>query len=141
MLARLVSTPKASALTVALREQFGSLVFHLSGGCCEGSAPMCFRQADFRIAPSDVLLGEVAGCPFYVGRQQFPYWAYCQLTLDAIAGGGDSFSLEAADGVRFTIRSRLLTDEELADLAPAVITTLPANTQKSWPESNAKPEV
>lgn len=118
MTLRLLVTETAEGLTRDLRRQFGPLVFHLSGGCCEGSAPMCFRQADFRVAPSDILLGTVADCPFYVGQQQYAYWAYSQLTLDVIQGGGDSFSLEAADGHRFTIRSRLLTDAEVAGLSP-----------------------
>ncbi|HEX3983035.1 MAG TPA: DUF779 domain-containing protein [Acidisoma sp.] len=113
---RLLSTAAATGLTEALRRRFGALVFHLSGGCCEGSAPMCFRAADFRVAPTDVLLGAVAGCPFYVSRQQFAYWAHSQLTIDVVAGGGDSFSLEAAGGSRFIVRSRVFTEAEAAAL-------------------------
>ncbi len=119
MVPRVIFTEKALALTKRLRAENGPLIFHLSGGCCEGSAPMCFRQSDFRVGPRDVLLGSVDDCPFYVGPAQFEYWAYCQLTVDVTEGGGDSFSLEAADGVRFIVRSRLFTDEEVAELEAA----------------------
>ena len=129
---RLVFTPEARALTQRLRVAFGPLIFHLSGGCCEGSAPMCFRQSDFRVGARDVLLGVIEDCPFYVGAAQFGYWAHCQLTVDVTTGGGDSFSLEAADGVRFVVRSRLFTDEEDAALTasgapPSGPTSLPAD--------------
>jgi uncharacterized protein (DUF779 family) len=95
------------------------LIFHLSGGCCEGSAPMCFRAGDFRVGARDVLLGVIEDCPFYVGAAQFSYWAYCELTVDVTPAGGDSFSLEAAEGVRFIVRSRLFTEEEVAALDAA----------------------
>ncbi len=116
---RVLFTPQALGLTQQLRETFGPLIFHLSGGCCEGSAPMCFRQSDFRVGARDVLLGVIDGCPFYVGAAQFSYWAYCQLTVDVTVGGGDSFSLEAAEGIRFIVRSRLFTDQEAAALDAA----------------------
>lgn len=113
---RVLFTPAAVALVRQLQAAHGPLIFHLSGGCCEGSAPMCFRQSDFRPGARDVLLGEAEGCPFYVGPEQFSYWAYCQLTVDVTTGGGDSFSLEAPEGVRFTVRSRLFSDEEVKQL-------------------------
>ena len=113
---RLIFTPQATELVRRLAAGHGALIFHLSGGCCEGSAPMCFRQANFRPGSRDVLLGKVEGFPFYVGREQFDYWASCELTIDVTTGGGDSFSLEAADGVRFIVRSRLFTDAEIAEL-------------------------
>jgi uncharacterized protein (DUF779 family) len=116
---RVIFTAQALALTRQLRATFGSLIFHLSGGCCEGSAPMCFRTADFRVGMRDVLLGVIEGCPFYVGPAQFGYWAYCELTVDVTPAGGDSFSLEAAEGVRFIVRSRLFTDQEAAALDAA----------------------
>jgi uncharacterized protein (DUF779 family) len=116
---RVIFTPPARALTRQLQQQFGPLIFHLSGGCCEGSAPMCFRQSDFRAGADDVLLGVVEGCPFHVGAAQFPYWEHCELTVDVTSGGGDSFSLEAVDGVRFVVRSRLFSDAEDAALAAA----------------------
>jgi hypothetical protein len=80
---------------------------------------MCFRTQDFRIGSRDVLLGVIEGCPVYVGAAQFGYWAYCELTIGVTGGGGDSFSLEAADGVRFVTRSRLFSDEEAAMLDAA----------------------
>jgi uncharacterized protein len=113
---RLMFTSRALALTRQLRGTFGPLIFHLSGGCCEGSAPMCFRQSDFRVGLREVLLGEIDGCPFYVAPAQYEYWRHCQLTIDLVADGGDSFSLEAAEGDRFIVRSRLFTDAEVAEL-------------------------
>ncbi|MDR3537447.1 MAG: DUF779 domain-containing protein [Acetobacteraceae bacterium] len=103
----MVATPRAAALIRALRDQHGPLLFHLSGGCCEGSAPMCLRQRDFRIGGRDVQLGEVEGCPVYAGAGQAVCWTDYHVTLDVVDGGGDSFSLEAADGVRFIARSAL----------------------------------
>jgi uncharacterized protein (DUF779 family) len=114
---RVVASAEALALTRELKKKHGALVFHQSGGCCEGTAPMCFRQSDFRVGPRDVLLGSIEGCPIYVGAEQFDYLAACQLTIDVVTGGGDSFSLEAADGERFATRSRLFTREEAAELA------------------------
>jgi uncharacterized protein len=111
---RVVFTPACIALLLRLRAEHGPLLFHLSGGCCEGSAPMCLRQSDFNVGPRDVLLGVVEGCPFYVGPAQFSYWDNCQLTIDITSNGGDSFSLEAAEGVRFIVRSRLFTEAETA---------------------------
>jgi uncharacterized protein (DUF779 family) len=116
---RVVFTPVAAALARSLKAAHGPVIFHLSGGCCEGSAPMCFRRGDFRIGAQDVRLGSVEDCPFYVSAAQFDYWANCQRTIDVTTGGGDSFSLEAADGQRFIVRSRLFTDAEIAELAKA----------------------
>ena len=116
---RVVVTPEASALVRSLKAAHGPLIFHLSGGCCEGSAPMCFQASDFRPGGHDILLGEIEGCPFYVGAAQFDYWARYQIIVDVTTGGGDSFSLEAADGVRFTALSRPFADEEMAELTKA----------------------
>jgi uncharacterized protein (DUF779 family) len=106
-------TEAAAGLVRQLQDRHGPLLFHQSGGCCEGSAPMCLRRGDFRVGARDVLLGAIEGCPFYVGAAQFPYWAHSQLTIDVLSDGGDSFSLEAAEGVRFITRSRVLTDAEM----------------------------
>ena len=91
MLERVVFTPEARRTLRQLKAAHGALIFHISGGCCEGSAPMCFRQSDFRAGAQDVLLGMIEGCPFYVGRPQSAYWAHSQLILDITTGGGDSF--------------------------------------------------
>ena len=116
---RVVFTAAAAALVRSMKAAHGPVIFHLSGGCCEGSAPMCFRRGDFRIGGQDILLGSIEDCPFYVSSAQFDYWANCQLTVDVTTGGGDSFSLEAADGLRFIVRSRLFTDAELGELKRA----------------------
>ena len=112
-------TPKAAALIETLREQHGPLLFHQSGGCCDGSAPMCYPQGEFRIGASDVFLGTIAGCPFYIGAAQFAYWRHTHLTVDVVPGRGSGFSLEAPEGVRFVTRSRLFTDGEQAALTLA----------------------
>jgi len=114
---RVVFAPAAVALVRSLKAEHGPLIFHLSGGCCEGSAPMCFRRSDFRPGAEDVLLGEIEGSPFYVGAAQSAYWAPYRIVVDVTEGGGDSFSLEAADGVRFTVLSCPLADAEGAEAA------------------------
>lgn len=116
---RVIVTSEASALVRSLKAAHSELIFHLSGGCCEGSAPMCFEASGFRPGGRDILLGEIEGCPFYVGAAQFDYWARYQIIVDVTTSGGDSFSLEAADGLRFTALSRPFADEEMAELAKA----------------------
>ena len=117
MTARILATPAAFELIETLKEKNGPLMFHQSGGCCDGSQPMCFPDGEFRVGASDVLLGEVAGCKFYMSADQFAYWKHTQLTLDVINGRGSSFSLEIPLGVRFHIRSRVFTAEELKTLS------------------------
>lgn len=119
MPAHLLITPAAAALVRRLKDQYGPLIFHQSGGCCEGSAPMCFRQGEFRVGARDVLLGMIEDCLFYIGGAAFGYWAQSQLTIAVTSGGGDSFSLEALEGVRFVTRSRLFTAAEAAELEAA----------------------
>ena len=97
----------------------GPLMFHQSGGCCDGSSPMCYPKGDFRVGPQDVHLGEIEGCPFYIGAAQFEYWRHTQLIIDVVPGRGGGFSLEAPEGVRFLTRSRVFTDAEAADLEAA----------------------
>ncbi len=116
---RVLVTPAAEELIVRLAARHGPLVFHQSGGCCDGSAPMCFPRAEFRIGAHDVLLGEIAGHPFYMGGQQFPLWRHTQLTIDVTPGRGASFSLEIPEGVRFLTRSRVFSDAEAAALDAA----------------------
>lgn len=119
MTERVAITPAAAALVAKLVNQHGPLMFHQSGGCCDGSAPMCYPQGEFRLGSQDVLLGMIAGCPFYMSAFQFEYWQHTHLTIDVTEGRGSSFSLEAPDGLRFITRSRLFSDVELAQLAPA----------------------
>jgi uncharacterized protein (DUF779 family) len=109
-------TPEAAAFVERLQEAHGPLLFHQSGGCCDGSAPMCYPQGEFRIGANDVFLGLIAGCPFYMGGQQFAYWRHTHLTIDVVAGRGSGFSLEAPEGKRFVTRSRLFTEEESGQL-------------------------
>jgi uncharacterized protein (DUF779 family) len=110
-----VSEP-ASELIRDLQKRFGELVFHQSGGCCDGSAPMCFEKGDFKMGHSDVCLGEIEGCQFWMSGDQFEYWKHTKLTLDIVEGRGSSFSIEIPTGKRFIIKSRLFTAEEAANL-------------------------
>lgn len=115
---RVEATPAALALIARLRADHGPLMFHQSGGCCDGSCPMCYPLGEFRTGASDVLLGYVDQCPFYMSADQFAYWQHTHLTLDVTPGRGSSFSIEIPYGQRFLIRSRLFTEAELADLEP-----------------------
>jgi len=119
MVHRVEITGKAAEVVERLRARHGALIFHQSGGCCDGSAPMCFAAGDFRVGPQDVLIGEIAGCPFYIGAAQFEYWRHTQLIIDVVPGRGAGFSLEAPEGVRFLTRSRVFTDAEADALAAA----------------------
>lgn len=113
---RVLVTEKAKEVIDQLRERHGPLMFHQSGGCCDGSTPMCFEDGEFRVGDSDVLLGEVHGCNFYIARDQYEYWKHTQLTLDVTSGRGASFSLEIPLGLRFLIRSKIFTEKELEQL-------------------------
>lgn len=116
MTQRILATFEALDLIDTLREKHGELMFHQSGGCCDGSQPMCFEKGDFRVGSSDVCLGVVGGCEFWMSKDQFEYWKHTQLTLDVTKGRGSSFSLEIPLGVRFIIHSRLFTEEEARSL-------------------------
>lgn len=115
---RILVTPAASELINVLKVGFGDLVFHQSGGCCDGSAPMCFMKDEFKIGSSDVGLGYVDGFGFWMSKDQFEYWQHTQLTLDVVNGRGASFSLEIPTGKRFLIRSRMFTEDEMNHLEP-----------------------
>ena len=119
MVARVLVTPAAEAVIARLRAINGTLLFHQSGGCCDGSSPMCYPAGEFRVGAQDILMGEIAGCLFYMGAAQFEYWRHTQLIIDVVPGRGSGFSLEAPEGVRFLTRSRLFTDDEVAQLAAA----------------------
>ena len=118
MYKRIDVTEKATDLINELKQRHGELMFHQSGGCCDGSQPMCFQKGEFKIGDSDVCLGEVEGCEFWMSKDQFEYWKHTHLTLNAIQGRGASFSLEIPTGKRFIIESRLFTEEEQDNLEP-----------------------
>ena len=124
MVDRVEITDKAVEIVERLKAQHGALMFHQSGGCCDGSAPMCYPAGDFRVGPQDVHLGKIADCDFYIGAAQFEYWQHTQLTIDLVPGRGGGFSLEAPEGMRFLTRSRVFTDQEWEELrsGPALLT-------------------
>ncbi len=114
--AQVLRTESATALMDKLAAKHGPLMFHQSGGCCDGSSPMCYPRSEFVIGDSDVLLGELGDTPFYISGPQFEYWKHTQLILDVVPGRGGMFSLENGEGVRFLIRSRVFTDDEIGAL-------------------------
>ena len=114
--AQVLATPAAAALIERLRTRYGPVMFHQSGGCCDGSSPMCFAEGELLLGDSDHRLGTVAAAPFYMSRSQFEYWKHTQLILDVVPGRGGMFSLENGEGVRFLIRSRVFSAEELEEL-------------------------
>lgn len=116
---QVTATEAALGLIERLRAKHGDVMFHQSGGCCDGSSPMCYPLGEFMTGDQDVLLGEVGGAPFYIGRQQFEYWKHTQIILDVVPGRGGMFSLEGPEGVRFLTRSRVFTDEEIKALRQA----------------------
>lgn len=111
-MSRISVTPEASKVIEKLKAEHGALMFHQSGGCCDGSSPMCFEEGEFIIDDSDILLGSICDCKFYMSEFQYKYWQHTHLTVDVVPGRGASFSLEIPLGLRFLIRSRLLTEEE-----------------------------
>jgi hypothetical protein len=117
--AQVVSTAAATALMDKLAAKHGALMFHQSGGCCDGSSPMCYPRGEFLVGDSDVLLATLGETPFYISRSQFEYWKHTQIILDVVPGRGGMFSLEGPEGVRFLIRSRVFTDEEIGMLRAA----------------------
>ncbi|MEL7975792.1 DUF779 domain-containing protein [Isoptericola sp. F-RaC21] len=127
-ISRVAVTDAAAGLLARLRRQHGELMFHQSGGCCDGSSPMCYPDGDFLLGDADVHLGDLVvtdgpddapgatgeefTVPVWMSRAQFEYWRHTHLTIDVVPGRGSGFSVEAPEGVRFLIRSRLLTDAE-----------------------------
>jgi uncharacterized protein (DUF779 family) len=117
---RILATPEAEGWIARLAATHGPLMFHQSGGCCDGSAPMCFARGEFRVGGQDVLLGHLLGdTPVWIGARQFAYWRHTQITIDVVPGRGAGMSLEAPEGVRFVTRSRVFSDAEAALLAAA----------------------
>ncbi|GLU43993.1 DUF779 domain-containing protein [Allomuricauda sp. NBRC 101325] len=117
---RVLVTDHAIEVIDQLRERYGELMFHQSGGCCDGSSPMCFPKGELMLNDNDVHLGTIHGCNFYMSKDQFEYWKHTQLTVDITTGRGSSFSLEIPMGLRFVIKSRLYTDDERENLEPLV---------------------
>ncbi len=110
---KVLSSPLADEWIKKFLLMHGPLMFHQSGGCCDGSQPMCFPRGEFKIGDSDVHLGDVLDQPFYMSKDQYEYWKHTQLILDVVPGRGSSFSLEIPHGIRFVIKSRMFTEEEL----------------------------
>ncbi len=110
--AQVVATDAALALIEELRERHGELMFHQSGGCCDGSAPMCFPLGEFIVGDNDVHLGDIGGAPFYISESQYEYWCHTQLIIDVVPGRGGMFSLEGPTGRRFLTRSRFYEEAE-----------------------------
>lgn len=113
---RVKITEEATEIVGRLRSRHGELMFHQSGGCCDGSSPMCYPKGEFIVGSSDVWLGEVAGCDFYMAKDQFEFWQHTELTIDITKGRGASFSLEIPLGLRFVTKSRVFTYEESQNL-------------------------
>jgi uncharacterized protein (DUF779 family) len=111
---RVMATDEAVAFVEELRAKHGEVLFHQSGGCCDGSAPMCFPVGEFMVGDNDRLLGDVGGAPFYISGPQFEYWKHTQLTIDVVSGNGGMFSLDNGTGRRFLVRSRPFTESEYA---------------------------
>jgi uncharacterized protein (DUF779 family) len=118
MIARVTISEEARLVVQELQRKFGELMFHQSGGCCDGSQPMCFEKGDFILGNSDVCLGEIEGCEFWMNKDQFEYWKYTQLNIHITKGRGSSFSLEIPMGLRFLTQSKMFTEIELQDLVP-----------------------
>ena len=118
MVKRVTISEEARAVVKELKSKFGSLMFHQSGGCCDGSQPMCFEKGDFKVGNSDVCLGTIEDCEFWMSKDQFEYWQYTQLHIHISKGRGSSFSLEIPMGLRFLTQSRMFTDAELKELEP-----------------------
>ena len=114
--ARVTATPAALDLIAELTREYGPVLFHQSGGCCDGSSPMCYPLNEFRIGSRDILLGEVGGAPVYIGAAQGRAWAHTQVVLDVVPGRGGMFSLDNGREVRFLTRGRVFAEAELAIL-------------------------
>lgn len=109
---KVTATDATLELMESLKKRHGDLMFHQSGGCCDGSAPMCFAADEFKVGESDILLGEIGGAPFYISKDQYEYWKHTQLIIDVVDGRGGMFSLEGPEGKRFLTRSRVFTEDE-----------------------------
>ena len=113
---RVKVTDKAKEIIDKLREANGELMFHQSGGCCDGSSPMCFSDGELMVGAGDVLLGKIHGCDFFMSKDQFEYWKHTELTIDVVPGRGASFSIEIPLGIRFVTKSRVFSAQEYDNL-------------------------
>lgn len=113
---RVKVTDEAKKVIEEIRAKHGALMFHQSGGCCDGSSPMCYENGEFLVGSSDVWLGEIDGCDFWMAKDQFEFFKHTELTIDVTPGRGASFSLEIPLGVRFVTKSRVFTFEETQNL-------------------------
>lgn len=116
---RVLATTETLAVIERLKSQYGALMFHQSGGCCDGSAPMCFELGELLVGDNDVLLGEIGGCPFYMSADQYNYWKHTQLIIDARPGAAEGFSLEGLLDVHFLTLSRVFAPDEYKKLEAA----------------------
>ena len=130
MIAGAVMTAAAADLLARLQERHGPVMFHQSGGCCDGSSPMCYPRGDFLVGDRDVLLGVLDagskgsdGVPVWISGPQYQAWKHTQLVIDVVPGRGGGFSVEAPEGVRFLSRGRIFTDDERAELATTPVIT------------------
>ena len=115
---RVLATQATEDLIKQISEDHGELMFHQSGGCCDGSQPMCFAKDEFKVGSSDVCIGQIGGCEFWMSSDQYEYWKHTQLTIDITDGRGSSFSLEIPYGKRFVVKSSLFKSEQLDHLEP-----------------------
>lgn len=120
MVEKVVATEAALELIEVLKKKYGPVFFHQSGGCCDNSAANCYLPGELTIGAGDVFLGNIGGCPFYIGKSQYEYWKHTQLIIDVIEGTGGTFSLEGPEGKAFHTRSRVFSDAELAELSKEV---------------------
>ena len=118
MVEKVIATEAALALIESLKQKHGPLMFHQSGGCCDNSAANCYLPGEITIGTGDVYLGDIGGCPVYIGKAQYETWRHTQLIIDVIEGHGGTFSLEGPEGKAFHSRSRVFTDAEIAALNP-----------------------
>lgn len=116
---RVVATPAARELIAELQAEYGEILFHQSGGCCDGSSPMCYPLGEFRIGENDIRLGEINGVPVFIGRAQGEAWSHTQLILDVVPGRGGMFSLDNGREQRFLTRGRVFSAEELTSFGRA----------------------
>ncbi|MDO9448973.1 MAG: DUF779 domain-containing protein [Rugosibacter sp.] len=120
MVKKVIATEAALDLIEFLKNKYGPVFFHQSGGCCDNSAANCYLPGELTIGAGDVFLGDIGGCPFYIGKSQYDYWKHTQLIIDVIDGTGGTFSLEGPEGKAFHTRSRVFTEEECAELGKEV---------------------